>query len=624
MHTLVCPIPVLPFIRRVRHNTRRFQFARHGATSWGTVAPGGIRMIEYFTRHGELTVRHVKWTLCGMARGLHTRGSLLLAVAVLLGFSVLWVAAAEEPYHIDELRQVRSYELPPSEIIQRSFEQTQPPLDALLNATVQQVVGQGDVRQRALSVLAGGGSLILLGVLGRRAGLGAASAVGVLIYAASPLIVSVTAYARPYALPTFLMLFFILLVDVWLKSRNRYAAVLMTAVGFSLPLSRALEPVIFLVATIAVLGSFQAWSTRKRTEWSGSPILPIAVAAVSLVTVAGPMLLLLRRQVADFVPQSDALTTAEQLIRLVQELPVVLAAVIPAWPAILVVLVLAVVVDDIRHRLQDLWWMWVLVAVPIGFAVLFFARVETTQPYFERYAFTWWAPLAIVIAVTAHWASSVCRVQHARPLLTRIAGSLGVVALVAAAFTSVVTLGKMLTTTAHADFKEAAQAIEAIVPPGSVVLFDHVRPFGAYRTFFAGKPRYLASEWPVLSTVEVAAAPRDRIQENDGIAILLLDARPDVPGYIRIPVTEDFTLYIPRASLVGLEGAVLAYLDIAEAMDDDLGHALRAAAASALSSLGREAAAQDLVDLIIDDAEGDPDHAVGNELSRYRLVDEHV
>ena len=67
------------------------------------------------------------------------------SLVVLVGALILGIAAAEEPYHIDELRQVRSYDKPTPDIIEASTQQEQPPLDAILNSTAQGLIGVGDL-----------------------------------------------------------------------------------------------------------------------------------------------------------------------------------------------------------------------------------------------------------------------------------------------------------------------------------------------------------------------------------------------------------------------------------------------------------------------------------------------
>ena len=97
-----------------------------------------------------------------------------------------------------------------------------------------------------------------------------------LALALSPVIVAVTAYARPYALPLFLSLLFLVMVDIWLTSRSRWAAVGLALTALLLPLSRSIEPLLVLAATMAVLVLVMV--LRRAERWLGIPLVPIGVS----------------------------------------------------------------------------------------------------------------------------------------------------------------------------------------------------------------------------------------------------------------------------------------------------------------------------------------------------------
>jgi 4-amino-4-deoxy-L-arabinose transferase-like glycosyltransferase len=80
---------------------------------------------------------------------------LLIAASLGVAAFTLWWEAETEPYHIDELRQVRPYSRSFDVLVDRSFSQEQPPLDVLVGAGFQRVLGVGDVLQRGHSMLAG-------------------------------------------------------------------------------------------------------------------------------------------------------------------------------------------------------------------------------------------------------------------------------------------------------------------------------------------------------------------------------------------------------------------------------------------------------------------------------------
>jgi hypothetical protein len=79
------------------------------------------------------------------------------------------------------------------------------------------VIGQGDIRQRLLSVVFAIGSLVVVWRLMARSNISeVGTSIAIFIMAFTPALLVVSAYARPYALPLFLMLSFLLLSDRWL------------------------------------------------------------------------------------------------------------------------------------------------------------------------------------------------------------------------------------------------------------------------------------------------------------------------------------------------------------------------------------------------------------------------
>lgn len=132
--------------------------------------------------------------------------------------------ARHEPYHIDELRQARSYDQPLHDQGNASFSQEQPPLDVLIGAQLQDFLGCGDINNRMPSMLAGIGVAMILIVLLWRNRVRAGVPVTIIVLALTPAFLSLTAYARPYALPLLLILWHAAMWDSWLRNGSRIAA----------------------------------------------------------------------------------------------------------------------------------------------------------------------------------------------------------------------------------------------------------------------------------------------------------------------------------------------------------------------------------------------------------------
>ena len=464
----------------------------------------------------------------------------LTVASVVLGAFVLLLAIGDEPYHIDELRQVRAYDLSTSAIIDASFAQTQPPLDSLLNASAQGVIGVGDWQQRALSVLFGIGSLVLFGLLSLRAGFGFGAPVAVALLGLSPLLVSVTAYARPYALPLLLILAFLLASDVWIREGRKWTLPIVYATAVLLPLSRTVEPPIVL-ASVAVVLLLRRYAVRRR-PLGYSIWVPVSAALLGLVFVATPVALRLRREVTDFT-EPNLVPSVDQLRRLVTELPGVLADAFPLWPVAAVVVIIAFFHPGSRRVIVETWWFWVLTLVAIGFAVVFFARVPIDQRYFIRYAFSFWPPFAFVAGAL------VSTVVSSRSQKRTAWVGAALVAVVVVATT--LALRTDLSTTLRADWKAASETITASTSEDTTVIFDHVQPFGAYRTPFAGKPRYVDGERLIPLALHLVPRP-EWVDDTGPISVMLLEARPDVEGWIR-SIAGGFAFYEPTKPLYGKE-----------------------------------------------------------------------
>ena len=213
---------------------------------------------------------------------------------------------------------------------------------------------------------------------------------------------------------------------------------------------------------------------------------------------------------------------------------------------------------------------WVLALVAVGFAVIFFARVPVDQPYFLRYAFSWWPPFA--------FAAGAVLSAAIHPGAQRAVAWVGVAALAAVLVATMSALRTDLTTTTRADWRAASETITVSTRDDTTVIFDDVRPFGAYRTPFAGRPRYVDGERLIPLALHLVPRP-EWVDPGGPIRVMLLGARPDVDGWTRT-ITGGFAFYEPTYPLYGKEGAVVALFEFADVLGPDQGASMILAAAS--------------------------------------------
>lgn len=501
------------------------------------------------------------------ARRLDGVTAVVVGTILLSGF-VLALALEEEPYHIDELRQTRSYTYALGEVADRSFAQDQPPLDPITNALAQRILGQGDWQQRLLSALFAVGGYAFFAILGYRSGFRFGVGSGILILALSPLLISVFAYARPYALPFFLMMAFAWSTDHWLRRRRLWAGAITIVTALLLPLSRTIEPNIVLASAVLVLVALRF---KRGKDWSvGSIWLPVSAAVIGLGVVGVPVLLRLRSQLTGYTT-GGFLPTSQQLSRLVSDVPDGLTRTIPAWPAALAVALAAILVKQVRQRIAQTWWFWIVVIVPVAFISLFVAVTDPGQPLANRYFFTWVPLIAFMVTAVV---DEVFRAR--RPSLVLLAGGVGSLALVLAfAAASIVAFS----TSSRGDWEALSDTIESVTTEETVVVFESVRPLGQYRTPYAGKPRYLDPIRSVPSTLEVIRNP-NVITPETPVAIAIAGPEVSVSGWHRIKVDEYFALYISQSHVRGPISAAAALATFGRQYDLARGSAFLLAAAS--------------------------------------------
>lgn len=512
--------------------------------------------------------------------------------AIALGTVFFVIATLEVPYNIDELRQTRSYYSDLSQVVELSYDQQQPPLDPVLNALAQRLIGVGDLQQRALSVLFGVGSLAVIGLLISRTRLGTdGAAVGILVLATSPPLISVMAYARPYSLPLFLILLFLFSTDTWLKHGRLSSAIVLVTTALLLPLSRTAEPGIALVSSIIVLVIYRL---RGRIDWKGSASLPISAAAASLSLVAVPTLLRLQTELGSST--IAGLARWGGLTRLMTEIPATLVEAFSPWPIVLALAVLSAATPRSRSVLRDAWWFWILACVAIGFTLLFVLRTPADQTFYSRYTFSWWPFYAVTVAALV---STSNETRSTRPRWQRIASTI-LFTLVILTFTGRVVAD--LTAPQTTDWKALSHAINNSAPEGATVLFETPRPLGEYRTLFAGRQRYLDAEHHAPHMTRIIQRP-DTISDSAPIVVALLDYADDVPGWPidvaewhRFDTGTDASIFLPTQEFSGRQGARNALLQFSAAFDADRGAAMALAAAALAADDGDTASACQIVD----------------------------
>lgn len=491
--------------------------------------------------------------------------------AVVLGAVLMVVTARTQPYNQNEWLQMARYGASDLHTIVGGTRQ--PPLDPLLGSLVQHLVGEGQLRQRLEPVLAGIGSLAVMCLLLRRMRLGLVGVLAAFVLATAPVFVRYTAYVRPYALPTFLMLVVCYAGSRWLEDARSRWLVLAATGALLLPLTRVPEPTLFLTMAGLVLGLL-GWrgSLPRRRAWGlAGTVLGalLTIGILELLTLASRT-----SHVFDTNPVHAVHRVPTGARELVSYVAPLLAHWFPWWPVTVVFLVLAVALPVARRELRGLWFWLPLVLAPLVFLVAY----HTLNPYpldlrhyRARYAYFFAPGFVFLVAAVgrglADWGAR-----------RRIGSRLGAIAVGVLLLSQLPTTYSVVTRADGPDYAEAGDVLRADVPQDAVVLYDSPSFTGRWRVPFFGRPRYL--EGAPAPTDVTALSTGGSVHGSGPVYLLVLDSAcassvvcdmpavrwsGRVPGYRVLRRFSRFTLYEPRQGQQGRQGAARALGQLASA-----------------------------------------------------------
>ena len=539
------------------------------------------------------------------------QGELILySGAILLGAVLITLTCMWQPYNQNEWAQIETYgSSDPSVIVSGT---RQPPLDPLLGALVQHLLGVGQLRQRLVPAVAGIGSLVVMAGLLRRMRLGRVGVLALFLMATAPAFVRYSAYIRPYGVPLFLMLACCYAGSRWLDDGRRRWLVAAAVPALLLPLSRVPEPLVFLGTSMVVL-VWAGWrGTLPRVRaWSLAGTLLLTIATVGLV-----MLRTLESKTAASAGQSGHVFDASPVHALERSgtglrevwnyvLPL-LAHWFPWWPVTLAVLVLAALLRDARRTLQGTWFWLPLLAAPLVFLVAY----HTFNPYpldirhyRARFAYFFVPPLILLAAAVGH---SIARSAAAK----RWGAWLGSAVVALLLVSQLPTTAAVLTENDVPAFGQAGAVLRKEVPRNAVVLYDSPAPGHMWRQPFFGKPRYLVGAPKVYSVTKLAKGT-GHIRRPGPVYLLILDSecassvvcdmphrdwKEEVPGFRAVKRFDRFTLYAPVEGQRGAQGTIDALSRLSEAYGPTMATLDTYAEAWLLKSTGQPALAHQRIE----------------------------
>jgi hypothetical protein len=546
-----------------------------------------------------MRVTHVGGELTSAAR---RRGTDIWHLGgVLVGAALILAASINQPFNQNELLQMAPYGS--NDVSTITGATRQPPLDPLLGALVQHLLGEGQLRQRLVPALSGIGTLIVVSFILRQLKTGPAGAFGVWLLATAPLMVRFSAYTRPYALPLFLMVLFLYSTMLSLDGRRPWLVVV-AATAALMPLARVVEPVVLMAATVAVLG----WALFRRRLPLRLGMPPIILTVAAMAFVGYPMYRSLATKSASLFDPS-ALVRPHRLVHGLHELVTaflpLMAQWFPWWPLTLLVVIAAFVAPESRRRVLSWWLFWPSLAAPVAFAALYHLATSINfdvLPYRARAAYFFVVPYTLVVVAAVGMVADRGRNQRG-PRLT------------AALLMGALLVGQLPATVRAAfqndvpDFQRAGKVLADRVPADAIVLYERPGPAMDWRMGFLAPDRYLRHAPLTLNVSTVNKRP-GTVPPRGPVYMLINGqcARAEVrcgtaaaswheavPGW-RVDYQFDrFTLYAPQASQSGRTGVAEALQRFARKLGPNVGYAETFAAASLLRATGNPDVAHALI-----------------------------
>lgn len=470
-------------------------------------------MIVRTRADAAVVVRHVKrsnWIAVG--------------ISMVLAFTTLGLAIWDEPLHIDELRQVGYYPLGIPGIIEGAFSQNQPPLDYLVGAVVELLFSPGRLAWRLPGFTFALLTLLCLSALLRNSLARSWFVIG--LVGLTPVYLQYSSYARPYALPLFLMVALLLCFDRWRAARHGAYLIVASGVAIALPLSRTTEPLIFLVVTVLSLLVCRWVAGRTEGAWIWWPTL---ISCISIGVVAA---------VISFVDTSGLRSSSINSVGLILRRlwPEIVRAHSDMAPLGTVGLLLSIgglVLAGWRIvRGEDLasWWLAPLALIGFLAPLAFAALSGAGQPYFDRY--TYFAVPGLAVGV-AYFLAVVPK--------ETVSSAVSVLLLFPVSWIAV----RALSEVHRPDFQAAAEVSSEFLRQGDAVIFEYNKSIAGWRpgsfpvdTFVQGGERVMTSD-------ELAWG---RTQVGDGVRPLLMieELNDEIDGWTAIPIAPHMSLAFPN------------------------------------------------------------------------------
>lgn len=549
------------------------------------------------------------------------------ASAVLTGAVLVLVTCVNQPYNQNELQQIEPYHTRDIDLIIHATRQ--PPLDPLIGALVQHMLGMGQLRQRLVPAIAGIIVMIILALLLLRLRTGLAGIIAIWATATAPLLVRYSAYSRPYALPLMLMVVYVYAAERYTEGSRRRWLTLLVVCAVAMPATRVPEPMVFLGVTVLVT-AWRAWRGQLSRAVATRLLL---VPSAALVLVGYPMFHLLAGEttgVFDPSPSGVIDRFPAGVREIVDNFLPTLAEQLPWWPVCVLALIAAVALKRSRALLLQWWFFWPLLAAPVVFALAYHFLNPFSfgvRPYRLRLAIFFVPALALIIAAVSTAVIELARQRRITAWAVALPLFAGVV------LTQLPGTAKVLTQNEAPDYDQVAAVVTEHLPSNAIVLYDAISAPGQWRQPFSARPRYMGDK-PYVTEVSKIPLHRRELPRKGPVYVLLLDSEcgrsvvcddPPSPwdervdGWSVLRRFDRFTLYEPNRPTTGVPGAITALRDFAADIGANYGYPETFAAAALLRRVGSEDEGRQLIQEMYGQVNGHVRKQIQRRAERHHL-----
>jgi hypothetical protein len=442
--------------------------------------------------------------------------TIVVAVITLFGLALRLWHLDTEPLHVDEIRQVTEVQDTWIRVIRASYGAQQPPLDYLIGKAVVTVLPATDFFQRLPAALLGSATVGLIGwiLIGERLFIAAVFASG--FVAISPLHVELSQYARPYALPVFMVVATLAAYQRWHGNRSWKWGVWFALLATLALLSRAVMPLIALgvLGAVALFRRVDAQTLRRPLSLLRADPLAFGVLPVLVVMVWIPGALRITSGTGNL---SDCFacgkwgkaaaavfnfgTFGERAVR-------------PTSLAWLLVISIGILLSPYARRaLSNTAWLWapLLMTAPL-FAIVHAIVLPPGDLFAHR--FLVFLPVGFAVYLSIGLTAALKNRSEKSRVRFLILTAVGVLVVVAAV-DMVSAVRVQAQSLDLADWRSTAEHVESIETLGDIIIAIDARPFSRESKFgFVAAPRYYDGTSEYATPQNVTDSPDRAIGAN--------------------------------------------------------------------------------------------------------------